>query len=325
MNPLRVTALAVGLLWWTTSFAVDTDTESAHAWLMKIARAARTLDYQGSFVYQHGSQLDAMRIIHKVIDGKPRERLVSLNGSAREIVRDVREVRCYYPDQNYVVVENRRADNQDFPMILPERVQDLLENYVIELGRQGRVAGRTTQLVLIKPRDGYRYGYQLWADRETGLLLKTDLVDQKGELLEQFMFTELELGSGVPVSALEPQSARPGMIWHRDTSERSKTASQVDWVATQLPKGFKLSFQLKREMPTRRKSVEHLVYSDGLSAVSVFIEKQENAGEQVLHGESRMGAVSVYGAEIDGHRITTVGEVPLATVALIGGSVARRE
>jgi sigma-E factor negative regulatory protein RseB len=295
--------------------------ESAHEWLAKMAQAARQYDYEGTFVYRHESQLDTLRIVHKVVDGVARERLVSLSGVPREIVRDGREVRCYYPDDNSVVVEPRRAAKQNFPSILPEPVQALDENYLIQLGKSGRVAGRAAQQVLIRPRDSFRYGYHLWADRDTGLLLMADLVDDKDRMLEQFVFTQVNIGGNIPSTALAPQTERAGMVWHRDSGEQT-SSSETSWIATRLPKGFKLSTQMKREVPARKKPVEHLVYSDGMATVSVFVEKREADGDGP--GTSQMGAVNAFGTQVDGHYVTTVGEVPLATVSLIGASVARR-
>lgn len=319
LPPLSVAVVVVTALSVSMSASAG---ESAHEWLTKMARAARQHDYEGTFVYRHESQLDTLRIVHKVVDGVARERLVSLSGTPREIVRDGREVRCYYPDDNSVVVEQRRADNQNFPSILPERIQDLDENYDIQLGRSGRVAGRAAQQVLIRPRDSFRYGYRLWADLETGLLLKAELVDDKDSMLEQFMFTQVNIGGNVPSASLVPQSERPGMVWLRDSGGQMKNI-EASWVANRLPKGFKLSTQMKREVPANKKPVEHLVYSDGLAAVSVFVEKLDTT-DDVVPGTSQMGAVNAFGTQVDGHYVTTVGEVPAVTVSQIGGSVTRR-
>jgi sigma-E factor negative regulatory protein RseB len=318
---LRLPILSLLLATLTVPIAAGA-AEDAHQWLVKMARAGRSLDYEGTFVYRHDAQLDTLRIVHKVTDGVAHERLMSLNGVPREIVRDAREVRSYYPNDNAVVVEQRRADDQTFPSLLPERVQNLNENYIIQLGKSGRVADRPVQQVLVRPRDSYRYGYRLWADRDSGLLLKADLMDEADRILEQFLFIQVAIGGNIPASALAPQTARPDMVWHRDTSEITRDV-ETSWIATRLPKGFQLTKQMKRELPTRRKPVEHLVYSDGLAAVSVFVEKSED-GNLVTQGASRTGAVNAYGRPADGHYVTTVGEVPAATVSLIGDSVARR-
>ncbi|MFQ5546575.1 MAG: sigma-E factor regulatory protein RseB domain-containing protein, partial [Acidiferrobacterales bacterium] len=155
--------------------------DAAYDWLMRMNQATRMLNYDGTFVYQHGDQLEAMRIIHAVRDGSVRERLVSLNGSAREVIRDDQQVMCYLPDRKSIIVEHRFVGrDKSFPVILPESVTVLKKNYMIQLGAPGRVAGRAAQVVIIRPRDQYRYGYHLWADKETGLLLKADLVDHMG-------------------------------------------------------------------------------------------------------------------------------------------------
>src|SRR3954462_3035524 len=150
------------LFLWLISLTARAE-DGAYEWLMKMDRAARTLNYQGTFVYQHGDLLETMRIIHGVNDGTVRERLVSLNGGAREIIRNGREVRCYFSDKNSLVVEYRQPNSKNFPAILPQQLSDLNQNYTIQLGVAGRVADRPAQLVVIKPKDAYRYGYQLWA------------------------------------------------------------------------------------------------------------------------------------------------------------------
>lgn len=309
-----------------SGLAAADDHTTAHDWLMKISQAARSLDYTGAFVYQHGTQLEAMRIVHKGRGGAARERLVSLNGAPREIIRNEREVICLLPDVKSAVVEFRKSGGKRFPVLLPERLSDLDAYYAIRLGGSGRVAGREAQIVLISPRDDYRYGYQLWADRETGLLLKADLLDRKGRILEQFMFTHLTIGEPIPDSAFVPQIADPeGLRWYREEDERLEPqADEPGWTAMRLPGGFRLSTFMKRREPMRRKPIEHLVYSDGLAAVSVFIEKREEDKPFML-GASRMGAVHAFGRDVAGHQVTAVGEVPAATVVMIGSSMTPRE
>jgi sigma-E factor negative regulatory protein RseB len=289
-------------------------------WLMKMNDAPRRLDYEGTFVYQRGAQLDVMRIVHKSEKGSVRERLVSLNGAAREIVRNEREVQCYLPDENSVVVEHRKADTRRFPAILPERLAELGTHYTLRLGGRERIAGRTAQQIVIHPRDAYRYGYRLWADNDTGLLLKTELLDSRGRALEQFMFTQLRVGT-VPAQALQPENPGKGWVWYREDKAPPATPAQR-WAAAQLPGGFTLSHQVMRRIPTRNKTVEHLVYSDGLATVSLFIEPLDKDAKPGMQGPSHMGAVHAYGARVNGHQVTVVGEVPAETVALIAKSVA---
>ena len=299
--------------------------DDARTWLMKMNQAAHTLNYSGSFVYQHGDQLESMRIMRNVQGGVVRERLLSLNGAAREVIRTNQEVRCYLPDENTVVVEHRRAEARSFPSLLPESLRNLDKNYAIALGRTGRVVDRSAQEVTISPRDSYRYGYQLWADKESGLLLKANLVDDKGKVIEQFMFTSIEMGGTMPDSAFEPRDAAKGYVWYREDKENTvSTSASKEWQVKRLPPGFTLSMHMTRMIPKHKTPVEHLVYSDGLAVVSVFVEKLDSDqadtsdANEVMH----IGAVHARGLNIGTHQVTVMGEVPIITVDMIGDSIA---
>jgi sigma-E factor negative regulatory protein RseB len=295
--------------------------ESAHDWLMKINQAARDLEYSGIFVYQHDDQINTMQIFRKQIGKSLKERLVSLNGAPREIIRDANEVRCYWPDKNSVMVESRKASVKGFPNILPEQLQSLSKYYDLMLSGTERVTGRLAQLVIIKPLDQYRYGYRLWADTGTGLLLKADVLDTAGAIVEQFMFTQVDIGASIPDATLAPAMNGENMVWYREESGAPNASGKSAWTVTQLPNGFTLSTHMMRRLPMRKQPVEHFVYTDGLAAVSVFIEKQEKGVKPFVQGASRMGAVHAMSARSGDYQITAVGEVPEATVALIGASV----
>lgn len=299
--------------------------ESAYDWLMRMNQATRQLNYNGTFVYQHGDQLEAMRIIHMVEGDSVQERLVSLNGAAREVIRDDQQVTCYLPDRQSVFVEHRLGREKSFPVILPERVKDLKKNYTIQLSNKSRVTGREAQAIIISPRDKYRYGYHMWADEQSGLLLKADLVDHMGKTLEQFMFTQVDIGRRIEPYELEPGIASEGLAWYwGKTLEANDTPAASVWSVEQLPQGFKRVNRIMRKGPTRDSTVVHLVYSDGLAAVSVFIEEAEDEKPSMI-GASRMGAVHAYGNIVDGRQVIVVGEVPAATVELIGKSVTVKQ
>ncbi len=290
------------------------------ALLMRMQQAATRLDYDGTFVFQRGDQLESLRIVHKASDGVLRERLVSLNGTPREIIRNGNEVRCYLPDEHAVLIEHRRADSRNFPALLPDSLSVLKKNYQVRAGHGGRVAGRVTQSVQITPRDAYRYGYHLSADKATGLLLKADLIDTQGKVIEQYMFTQLSIGKPIPEFELAPQHPVPKES-SRVEAEVAPAVSSGLWAATQLPVGYTLSARMMRKLPARRMPVEHLVYSDGLAVVSVFIEPVDRATRGALSGLAHMGAVHAFGKVVDGHQITVLGEAPAMTVDMIGASV----
>lgn len=319
---LRSSALFAALLALSTTTTAAED--AAYSWLMKMNQATRMLDYDGMFVYQHGDQLEAMRIVHAVRDGAVRERLVSLNGSAREVIRDDKQVMCYLPDRKSIIVEHRfLGRDKSFPVILPESLKVLKKNYTMQLSAPGRVSGRQAQVVIIRPRDQYRYGYHLWADQESGLLLKADLVDHMGKTLEQFMFAQVKIGHVIAAADLEPAMDIDDMAWYvGKTMEHTSVEPAKGWAVSKIPAGFVLSNHIMRKTPAGGNPVEHLVYTDGLAAVSVFIEKVDKGTRSVIVGGSTMGAVHAFGNVVNDHQIIVVGEVPATTVELIARSVA---
>jgi sigma-E factor negative regulatory protein RseB len=322
LNRCTVIAAAVTILLPTAVFAQG----DARDLLMRIAQAARTLNYDGTFVYQRGSQLDAVRIVHQVKNGRVRERLVSLSGAPREVIRDDDVIACYLPDDNSVLVEYRKTSTKSFPALLPEKLEDIEKNYVVEIGKPDRIAGRDTQTVVIQPRDNLRYGYMLWADRKSSLLLKTDLMDRRGVVLEQFMFAQIEIGGDIPNSALAPETSGNDLVWYREKAGSSPVDGvQPEWIVNSVPKGFMLTSEIARVIPIRGQRVRHLVYSDGLAAVSIFIEKLNSGAVPAVRGASRMGAVHAFGRMIGDHHVTIVGEVPAGTVALFGGAITAKK
>ncbi|ADE13895.1 MucB/RseB family protein [Nitrosococcus halophilus Nc 4] len=303
--------------------------------LDRMGRAAESLNYQGVFVYLRNNQLKAVRVIHKADKEGEYERLVSLNGVPREIVRNNELVTCILPDDKAVLVDEHHYpkvvargknfhDNNGFSRRLPAKLKAMREHYRFSLGEPDRIAGRETQQVVIIPKDQYRYGYRLWVDNETGLLLKTMMVGEgEGErALEQMMFTSLLLPEEIPDTALVPAVTGREFSW-REGEPLSVNAGDYEsqWQVGWIPAGFTLVAHGRHLLPNGQVPVEHLVYSDGLSSVSIFIERIMHAQQGHLHGFSNMGAVNVYGAIQALHYLTVVGEVPHTTVKRMGKSI----
>ncbi len=204
-------------------------------------------------------------------------------------------------------------------------VHKLAGYYEFAMGGSERVAGHAARKILITPRDAFRYGYRLWLEKDNGLLLKSELLDESGEPVEQFMFTHVEFLDQVPESLLKPAISGQEYTWYQPT-DRAGAPPAADtgrWEASALPGGFSLVLQRTDSMPTAREPVEHLVFSDGLSSVSVFIEPISDSRHH-LEGGSRMGAVNAFGRLLDDHHITVMGEVPQATVRRIANSLKHR-
>ncbi len=294
---------------------------------MRINDAA-SLNYQGVFIYVYGSTLETMRVVHRVEGGVTKERIFSLNGAPREIIRDAEQVWCYVPEQQIGVHEYRKVPKQSFPDMLPQGMDRLGNNYALSLGREGRIADRPAQQILISPLDEYRYGYVLWADQETGLLLKAVLVSSDNKPIEQYMFTMVNIGGPIDDADLSPHTARENLKWFAAEGDvqgpRFTALEKPGWEIRNIPEGFMISQQLKRMSPIRNSMMEHYVYSDGLAAVSVFIEMTDNDNALTeMDGANRIGAVNAFGRTQDGYHITVVGEVPSQTVDMIGMSVIK--
>lgn len=303
--------------------AVATDSDPGpQSIIAHMVEATRTLNYEGTFVYRHENRLETVRVIHAFQSGRVRERLIHLNGTPREVLRDESGVTCIYPDARSVVVER----NPPGEMLQPAQdmdVERLAKYYRFALGAKARIAGRDAQEVAIDPRDGYRYGYRLWVDRDSGLLLQSDLVDQGGELLEQILFVTLEVRDEIPDSLLEPTIGVKGWSWF-DESGRSSPEQGLDegWSAHWLPPGFEPTTRSVRRLQRVPGPVRYLGFSDGLASVSIYIQEPG----MVMEGGgsvASLGAAHAFTVAVEGRQVTVVGEVPAETVERIANSVHR--
>jgi sigma-E factor negative regulatory protein RseB len=293
-------------------------------WLMKMEMAPDKVSYTGSFIYDHDGQMETMRIVHFVEQDNFRERLYSLTGSAREIIRDREKVWCYLPEKKIGVHENRQVSRNAFLQIRGGQIADLDNHYDLTLGVQERIADRLTQVLKISPRDRFRYGYQLWVDNETGLLLRADLQSRDGKTIEKYMFVEVQINPVIDESMLQPRTSKESLSWFgvdNDPDVADSTIAMI-WDSATLPAGFSLAQSITRRSPMENGVVEHHVYSDGLSNVSLFVKKI-GQGKGMDLGYSKMGAVSAFTVMQDGFQVAVVGEVPESTVRMIAQGVRR--
>lgn len=298
----------------------------ARAWLERMSRALASRNYDGRFFLLSDSRSETLRIIHRVERGKVTERLVSLDGSGREIIRNESEVICYLPDKRKVLVE-KRTDNNSLLAALPSYNEGLEEHYNIErVGDVVKALGRRTQMIRVQPRDEFRYGYKLWLDQETAMPLKSQLCDPDGKVIEQILFAELNLRDRISADELKPAVSGEGFNWQRQDVQPPHVSSDAvaGWNVVHLPAGFRLTTWRIQMIAGSSAPVRHLVYSDGLASVSVFIEPRTAEAEQ-MRGLARVGTAFAFSREIDDQTVTAVGEVPAATVRAIAGAVKRQE
>ncbi len=299
----------------------DHPKEDIEKWLAKMHQAAHMLNYEGSFVYGQNNEMTSMQIIHSVDKNGEFERLISLDGSGREVIRSGNTVTCILPDKKAVVVDKSRPETE-FPPTFPVKIEQLLKTYSFHFAEDGIVAGKKAKKLIIKPTDEYRYGHALWVDAKTGLLLKDHLINDNGEIVEQFMFTQIKYPEVIDKSRLVSNSKSKKFTWYEadDFKPKKEINKSMNWKVMEVPPGFVPGVKRHHKMTMSAMPVEHFMYSDGLSSISVFVEKKMKNSKNLL-GSSTMGAVNAYGRAIGDYHITVVGEVPHATVKMIGDSV----
>jgi sigma-E factor negative regulatory protein RseB len=303
--------------------------EEPGKWLERMNQALTTRNYDGTFSHWQGGKVEMLRIIHRVQNGAVSERLVSLDGSGREFIRTGANLACYLPDKHTVLVESRRPEESllsGFPTINDQTASF----YEIKEVAQTRLLGRDTHYITVTAKDEYRYGYRLWIDQSTAMPLKTQLCDRHGHVIEQVVFASLTLSSRIPDAAFKPEISTEGFQWLRSEAtpkdpSREATADPVIWEALKLPPGFKMTVRKAQTMPGASSPVDHLVFTDGLASVSVFVEATPQpaatAGDAPVDESARVGSSSAFSTIIDGHKVTAVGEVPPATVRFIANSL----
>ena len=322
----RATARALGWVSLAASFAVLAD--DPRAWLERMERALATRNYQGTFVHEQDGQTETLRVVHRVSGSEIAERIASLDGSGREVIRRNGELTAYFPDQRVVLVESGPREG----LLLTELLRlDTAgsEMYRLSVEAPTRVSGRASHVVAVEPLDDLRYGYRVWIDDASAMPLKTQLRASNGRVVEQLVFTELSLPSRIADAALQPAVAARGYRWLRHAVPAMVPESQMpagNWEAAGLPPGFHLTANSTQILAGASTPVTHLVFSDGLASVSVFVEQAPRLatsppGVAAPATMSNVGSSSAMSTVVDGHKVTTIGEVPPATVRAITGSL----
>jgi len=315
--------LATFLLGTSLSAEAGASKDAGH-WLERMSAAMSQMSYQGTFVYVQGDEDETMRITHVSDESGVRERLVSVSGAQREILRDSNGVRWVKGDDHSVLEDMSfgRSFFSDIPL-MPSDESSI--SYRFEVGKSERIAGHSARKVKIIPRDHYRYGYNLWLEEQSALLLKWELLDNKSQRLAKLMFTELRLGSEVDMKELKSSS----QLEEYQTLESdlpsggNLSLNNPKWQANNLPPGFRLTAH--RYLGKQGEELyEHLVYSDGLAAVSIYVESIREGQQDQETGISRMGTTHAFSRQVNDVLITVVGDVPAATVRSIGESVKSR-
>ena len=294
--------------------------KTAMEWIQSMSDAMRNLNYRGNFVYMHDNQLESMSISHMKDESGEKERLLSLNGEAREVIRDDRNLTCIWPSSRKVVVDFSHKNSYS-PLFIPGDMMEISEIYEMSIIAHDRIADYSTVVVQIKPKDQYRYGLVFWISLENNLMLKSNLINEGKQVVEQVMFTSLELlkeGETLDVNGIPAIGENFTMVRYQTGQEAKSVGAKTVWRLGDIPDGFHQASVLKRLNSDSGEFFHQMVYTDGLASLSVFIEKQSS---QMPQGHTSMGAVNAFIRIVDDYSVTAIGEVPAVTVKAIAESV----
>ena len=301
--------------------------ENARYWLERMLDSAQTLNYEGTFIYVQGPHMEAMRVLHG--GGGPggeRQRLVSLSGPLREIVVANNQMVCLLSKQQTTFAGGNYR-RSPFPLSIPREPGRLERHYELQMLGEDRVAGLDAQVIAIKPRDAWRFGYRLWLDRRNGLALRSMLLDERGYPVEQLMFTDVQLKTHIddaafaaPTAAPEAAAPAAGATASDARIPAGEPVTRSAWRVEQLPEGFAEVSHNRFTEASGHHPTEHIVFADGLATISVFLERLEGESP-LLQGSSQLGSMNAFGTVIDGHQVLVVGEAPAATVQRIAASI----
>jgi len=296
--------------------------------LQRMSDADQDQNYQGIFILRKSDKLSTLKVLHGKDEEGVWERLETLDGESRQVVRHNNKVVSIYPERELVTIRHR-AGNYSLHPQLPDNIRQLDYFYTIRRLDDDRVADHPALVVDLLPKDQYRYGYRYWVDKNTGMLLRCDLLSVDNKVVEQMMFASLKYLESSPADSFDVSpfaQYKQQVLDEHDVDVLPST--QLKWAVNILPKGFMLTQSTMRHSQSAVTSKEeaadllHLVYSDGLASVSIFIE--QNQGEDKhLQGASSMGAVNAYGNSVGDHFVTVVGEVPITTVKSMARSTTR--
>ena len=321
MHTNKAAACLVFCGFFTVSQVLGDDAVSPQDWIDRMGNAVQVTNYEGTVVRVRDGRVDTFKVVHTVTDGVVREKVVIQDGNGLEIIRNGNEVHCILPDRESVLVEEWNNQSTLFSM-LPSSDIRFGSEYDVLIKDFERVAGRKAAKLAILPHDNYRYGYRIWLDTETGFPLQTQLIGDDNNPLEHVKFADISIQQDILTSALAPSYRTENWKWYTEPRQTMKREVNSDWVAEEVPSGFRVVSTQRKTLPDAEDPLTHIIYSDGLVTVSVFIAP---VMDKKKTGSSSVGASNSYSTVIDEYRVTAVGQVPQITVEQIAKSMRRSQ
>ncbi len=320
MKKAALTSITLAALFSTASSFAQS---SPNDWLERMSVAVSSTNYEGTVIRRQNGESEALKVAHKIVDGVVNERLASQEGNGLEIIRIGDEVHCILPDRKSVLVEPWNNQSTLFSA-LPQGNLPNTPQYNLSVVREGRVAGRAAVMIAVRPHDEYRYGHRIWLDKESAFPLMTSLVNLEGQVIEEVKFADITIADNIASSALGPSINLDSFTWYRESDRFRAIEVETDWQCDDLPAGFHPVSTQTELMPAdegeEETSTTHIVYSDGIASVSVFIASRVVGDNQ---GWTLVGTSNSFSADVDGFQVTAVGEVPNITVQRIASSMRR--
>lgn len=294
------------------------------AWIRRIQEATQRRSFTGTFVVSAGGSLSTSRIAH-YCDGRQQvERIEALDGPARRVYRHNETIATLWPANRQAVVEQRDGV-PTFPAPLSPEVGGAGLSYDAQLDGIDRIAGLEAQVLTLKPRDGLRFTQRLWSERQTGLLLRADVLNERGEVIESSAFSEIQIGAKLSAEQMLQEMRRlEGWQVQRPQVERTELERE-GWSLRQGVSGFRPVQCVRRPQEAGGGGAGMLqaVFSDGLTHVSVFIEPYDAAVHRA-DPPMAVGATHTLARRQGDWWITAVGDVPVATLRQFIASLERR-
>lgn len=291
------------------------------AWLARMHEGSRSRAYVGTFVVSSGTHMSSARIWHVCEGSEQVERVESLTGAPRTVFRHNDRVLTLWPEAGQARVERRESLGLFLDRL---RTADgsLAAHYRLRVpGQVERVAGVPAELVLLEPRDALRFGYRIWLEQQSGLVLKLQTLDQRAQVLEQAAFSELQLDAPLKVEPLLRMMSRlEGERAQRPQPIKTTLAAE-GWALREEVPGFKTLGCQRRPAATGASAAVHCVFSDGLASVSVFLEPPKAQAPEAL---TATGATHTLRTQAAGHGLTLVGEAPAAALRRFAQALERR-
>jgi sigma-E factor negative regulatory protein RseB len=324
---------------------VSAPAEGVQALLSRVRAAANAQSYQGTMVFTSGGVVASSRVGHYAVGADTFERVEALDGAGQRTFRHNEKVVTFWPQRKVVTVAHRDASASSPLGSVPEA--RFRAHYDVRLIGSDRVAGRSTQVLLLSPRDAFRFPQRLWVDAESGLMLRADVLGSRGDLLESTAFTDIEVGVR-PQSAVVQAAMREVDGWR--VVQMNSVATRLEehgWRVVDPPEGFELLGCVLKPVTwaepvrdltegagrsttpgpssamTQEPMTLQVIYSDGLARVSIFIESKR-PGQPAKNIVTQMGATHALLQNRDERwRLVLMGDVPATTLKRFAAALYR--